>query len=282
MTLLVRDEEDIIAENIAYHLSRGVDHVIVTDNASTDATRDMLLDFQRAGVVTLIDEPGDDFSQAVWVTRMARLAARMGADWVINSDADEIWWPREGDLKTVCAGFPRECGSVTVTRYNMLPVRASKGHPFDDMVFREVCSTNTQGLPLPGKAAHRAVPDVEVEQGNHGVSSPYLGPNIQTDAMSILHFPYRTYAQFERKIANGGAAYAKNARLPEWVGATWRALYRLWLAGGLRAWSEDLVHADDAGVSSLLASGAVVEDRRLAAYMRDLIGSGTSLAVIRS
>jgi len=116
MTLLVRDEQDVIAENIAYHLSRGVDHVIVTDNASTDAARDIVRAFERTGAVTLIDEPGDDYSQAAWVTRMARLAAEMDADWVINSDADEIWWPQGSDLKTEFAAFSRECGSATVKR----------------------------------------------------------------------------------------------------------------------------------------------------------------------
>jgi hypothetical protein len=38
LTLLVRDEEDVIATNIAYHLSRGVDHIIVSDNCSLDGT----------------------------------------------------------------------------------------------------------------------------------------------------------------------------------------------------------------------------------------------------
>jgi len=38
MTLLVRDEEDIIQENIEYHLARGIDFIIATDNLSVDST----------------------------------------------------------------------------------------------------------------------------------------------------------------------------------------------------------------------------------------------------
>ena len=38
MTLLVRDEQDIVRENLDFHLAQGVDQVIVTDNGSEDAT----------------------------------------------------------------------------------------------------------------------------------------------------------------------------------------------------------------------------------------------------
>ena len=36
MTLLLRDEEDIVRENLDFHLAQGVDRVIVTDNGSED------------------------------------------------------------------------------------------------------------------------------------------------------------------------------------------------------------------------------------------------------
>lgn len=96
MTLLVRDEQDILEANLRYHLEKGIDHFIVTDNRSEDATPDILRAHESAGHLTYISEQGDDYSQSRWVTRMARLAAtEYDADWVINNDADEFWWPEE-------------------------------------------------------------------------------------------------------------------------------------------------------------------------------------------
>ena len=75
MTLLVRDEADIVDAQIAYHLHAGVDFVVATDNRSEDATTEILERYARDGVLHLIREPGDDLRQSEWVTRMARLAA---------------------------------------------------------------------------------------------------------------------------------------------------------------------------------------------------------------
>lgn len=278
MTLLVRDNEDVIASNIAYHLSRGVDHVIITDNGSVDATRTIAEDFASTGKVTLIDEPGDDYNQSAWVTRMARTAAEMGADWVINNDADEMWWPLEGDLKAALERVPAGHGSVMVERSNMLPVRVLDGHPFDRMVFRDLKSKNGLGHPLPGKAAHRAATDVVVQVGNHSVSSHTLGPPVETCAITIFHFPYRSYAQFERKIAAGGAALARNTVFPHAIGDVWRKQYERLQAGTLKEWYDALPHAGDPGLKERIARGEIIEDTRLAHYLRETVFRRTSVS----
>ena len=69
--------------------------------------------YERDGALTLLRERGDTLEQAAWVTRMARLAAtEHGADWVVNCDADELWWPRSGTVHDVLAAVPPRFGAV--------------------------------------------------------------------------------------------------------------------------------------------------------------------------
>jgi len=100
MTLLVRDEKDIIQKNIEFHLSKGVDFIIATDNGSIDGTRDILLEYQKRGVLELIDEEEQNYAQAEWVNRMGKIAyEKYGADIIFHCDADEFWLPKSGNLK---------------------------------------------------------------------------------------------------------------------------------------------------------------------------------------
>ena len=113
MTLLVRDEADIVDEQIAFHLDAGVDFVVATDNRSQDGTTEILERYASEGDLHLIREPGEDLRQSEWVTRMARLAAtEFGADWVLNTDADEFWWPQGAGLADVLAVVPERYGVV--------------------------------------------------------------------------------------------------------------------------------------------------------------------------
>ncbi len=108
MTLVVRDEVDLVGDWLRYHLARGIDQVIVTDHRSVDGTSEVLAEHARDGRVRVIREEAPDMRQAEWVTRMARLAAtEHGADWVINSDADEFWWPRDGGAHELLGAVPR-------------------------------------------------------------------------------------------------------------------------------------------------------------------------------
>ena len=122
MTLLVRDEADIVDAQIAYHLGAGVDFVVATDNRSEDETTEILERYARDGVLHLIREPGDDLRQSEWVTRMARLAATdFGADWIVNADADEFWLARGATLKELFAAVPSRFGAVRGAWRNFVP-----------------------------------------------------------------------------------------------------------------------------------------------------------------
>jgi glycosyltransferase involved in cell wall biosynthesis len=271
MTLLVRDEQDIIAEHLDYHLAQGVDEVIVTDNGSEDATLDILREYESRGVARIILEPSDDYSQGKWVTRMARMAAsELGADWVINSDADEFWWPRSGTLASTFEGLGAEVGVVVARRTNFVPQPEDTRAFWDRMTVRERESLNPVGKPLPPKLAHRAHPEIEVVQGNHRVRGPDLGERLDDDTVEILHFPMRSYAQFENKIVKGGQAYARNRELPEKVGRTWRRLYEVWQRGELPDHYAESIVSDS-------SRDDLVEDTRLRDYLRALrLGAAAS------
>jgi hypothetical protein len=267
MTLLVRDEEDIVESNLEFHYAQGVDFVVATDNGSVDRTPAILEQYARRGRLRLVHEPDDTYAQARWVTRMARMAATdHGADWVINNDADEFWWPQHGDLRSTLAAVPRRYGVVRAPRVNFLPVDDEAGPFHRRMVVREQSSLNSLGQPLPPKACHRARARVTVAQGNHTVRGWRLRPLPGAPPITILHFPLRAYAQFENKIAKGGAAYERNREVPPGQGRTWRELYRAYRDGRLLDhYRGQVLQPGDAKRG--LAQGRLVEDRRLQRFL---------------
>jgi len=57
MTLKVRDEADIIEDNLRFHRAMGVDFFVVTDNGSVDGTSEILDRYVSAGLAHVIQEP---------------------------------------------------------------------------------------------------------------------------------------------------------------------------------------------------------------------------------
>ena len=267
VTLLVRDEEDVIDDVIRFHLAQGAAFVIVTDNGSVDRTPAIVDEWVRLGRARLLHEPGDDYDQRRWVTAMARLAATdYGADWVLNADADELWWPLAADLPSTLDAVPAAFGQIACPRVDFPPTRPrgalATGSAFREAVAREVSSRNALGAPLPPKVVHRADPEVEVEQGNHAVRGPRIGPMLPGPSpITILHHPVRSWEQFERKIVAGGRAYERNTQVGADVGATWRSLYAEWEAGTLTDRYDELVLGDDAARAGVRAGRLVVDHR---------------------
>ena len=272
LTVLARDEVDVIDAQIAFHLNAGVDFVIATDNNSRDGTTEILEAYERDGVLHLIREPAEGLRQGEWVTRMARLAAREhGADWVINTDADEFWWPRGGCLKEVLAAVPDTYGVVQAFWRSFVP------RPDDGSFFAERMTVRlSQHAPINDptsfyrpvvKVAHRADPQVNVARGNHALAESPLRTLTTWHPIEVLHFPLRSRSQWMRKVELQGEAFTKHI---ERSGTGYHLKGYDALQNGRIEQQHDSLVVDDEAVARGVGQGTLVVDTRLRDALRSL------------
>lgn len=257
MTLLVRDEADIVGANIRHHLAGGVDFIVATDNGSTDGTIEILESFERAGVLHLRHDADDTFDQARLTTEMAHIARdRFASDWVLSNDADEFW---VGPLRETIERTPANL--LFCRRANRVAPResawsfASARH----LVVRPDDGAATELLrPIPPKVLVRAGDLIGLTQGCHNAEMRDARPAPAREIL-IRHFAVRGRDHFHRKATTGGAAYARNPTLDPRLGAHWRRWHRAIQAGRLDdEYARVVPSADELAEAS--AVGTVAED----------------------
>jgi glycosyltransferase involved in cell wall biosynthesis len=198
---MCKDEADIIAYTLAHLEAQGVDRFIVLDNGSTDGTREILEQFS----CEIVDDPEPGYYQD---RKMTALARRVTEGWVLPFDADELWYSPAG---ATLAQHLNELhpGTVIVSapEYKHWPTpwdMPGDPNPFTRMVWREETPHSLH------KVCFQARPDVFLHMGNHHVSFGSYNPDKPADAVPVLelrHFPYRSFAQFARKVRQGRQAY---------------------------------------------------------------------------
>jgi hypothetical protein len=268
MTLLARDEADIVDAQINFHLNAGVDFVIATDNLSQDGTTEILESYAKAGQLHLIREDSEYLQQAEWITRMGRVAAaEFGADWILHSDADEFWWPRGDGLKEVLASIPSRYGIVGALLRHFVP-RPDGGSSFAErMIVRMSTSApinDPRSLFRPNlKIIHRADPNVNVAIGAQRLIDSTLVPLRGWYPIEFFHFPVRSIEQCERKYAHQQTGPGQT---PSPYYDQVRALIE---DGRLEELYESLV-VDDDGLERGLEEGSLAIDTRLRDALRAL------------
>jgi glycosyl transferase family 2 len=279
MVYKVRDEADIIEDNLRFHLAQGVDFFVVVDTGSVDGTIEILERYERAGVLRLERTIGGIHDmKSGGEESVTRLAAEMGADWIVHNDADEFWWPAEGDLKQSFESVPDEFGMVLAPRTEFV-VRPGDGPFAERMTVRET------RFRRPAKSAHRPSERISL-RGPHPVEiwtgdSAYRGlvgkPVLRTEAehreddpmelvitptfpVGVLHFPFRTFEQYRRRveIARDNGQLERNE--------AGQAVRRAYEENRLEEVYERLVLADDA-VAKGVGEGWLTEQTSFRDYL---------------
>jgi len=221
---MFRDEADVAATVIRHLFAEGVDRMIVADNRSTDGTSDILADLADDLPLEVVDDPEVGYYQAAKMTKLARRACDLGADWVLPFDADEVWYAPAGTVADALADTPHEI--VMAGGFDHI-VRSPGDGPFSPW--------RRQRQQQLAKVAFRAHPSATLHMGNHGVERPgrsIVGP------LEFRHFQYRSEDQMIRKLRNGREAYEASDVHPN-HGTHWRE-------GGAK--SDDELACDWAGL----------------------------------
>ncbi len=263
MTLLVKNEADVLEQNILFHKAMGVDGFIITDNASTDSTPAIIEKYVRRGwVLESIHEPASGYEQKRWVDRMVWMAkTRYRADWVINADADEFWFPATGNLKS----------EPSVTHANVLAAEVrnvcpEEGKPYQEWTctIREVPDLQEYGLSPYSifsrhykKVMHRTDGYLQISMGNHKVTM--LPHRERRSGIVVYHYPMRGREHFMHKMINGGKQLETHRG--KHGGRHWRYFYALYQEGRLSEEYDRVVGLNCR--QRLLRDGYIVRDNRL-------------------
>jgi glycosyltransferase involved in cell wall biosynthesis len=227
----VRDEADIIKQMLQFHLERGVDFAVVLDNGSVDGTRDILASLHPE--VMVLDDLTHTNDHAGWGNRMVGEATGHGAGWILACDADEFWYPRDGNYRAEMTG---EVNVLTSRWNNFVPQFGRRWQEFNSV--GDMANVYTSGVP---KVAFSTADFKEITQGFHSV---HLNRQRELGSanLALYHYPVRSYEQFERKVINAGSSYARNPAAQQnsqmgWHVRTW---YERYLDGSLLQVYNDL------------------------------------------
>lgn len=244
---------DIVRLFLDYSRALGFDRILVMDFDSTDGTADLLR-----------SEPYRDFVEA---TTFPGLAGLDSSGLLLEkakrcSDVDSLCLFCDPDEFLVLPpGFGWQEWSqamgpaVVVPRFNVTGCRAAavsapglvtplgslnlrierrvRRNPLVDM-YQDELTPPWIYSDIPGKVFVRPERTLAITDGDHGAILADAVPRKAPDGMYLLHFPIRSYQEFEAKVRLNAIDFEANQHLPQGYGWQCRRWVRLANQGRLR------------------------------------------------
>lgn len=214
LTLVCKNEDSIIEENIKFHKAMGVDNVIVLNHNSTDNTLKILERLKEEGFVDeIITKTCPQHEHNIWVQEMVTLAReKYKAAWVINADADEYYFSKSLNLKNSIQAandanvikcyltdlYPDDRDDFLscpyfITRLFYQYELGMLNFENADNIVKEFTYTKTP------KVINKTEGIKKMYAGNHAIDMENQ-KEIETSDITLYHFNIRNYKQFETRI----------------------------------------------------------------------------------
>jgi hypothetical protein len=211
---IVRNEADLLALNVRYHLDQGVSQFLFLDNGSTDGTVEILEQLASWAPVEWRSHSGP-FHQQELVTQLALEAYARGAQWILPLDADEFWHAPgatvasvlersgEGALRAQVVNFIQHRDEGETGARALLSMTRRVARPVGDP---ETIESLVESQAI-GYIEHRympkwlvrATPEMTIAWGNHYVRG-VREPALDTDEVVVLHAPLRSRSSLVQKV----------------------------------------------------------------------------------
>jgi hypothetical protein len=239
-TTMIKDEEDIVFVNLAWHYSLGFRKFVLVDNASADQTRAEIERFAGAfkdAVVIVIDDPILGYFQAEFMTAAFRVACSVWPEvkWVFLIDGDEFLCLERG-LGDILAEVPESVVALHVPKSQYKATE--EFNSLDSSLPFYLRLTRRERIShVSTKIVVRSYPFLEISQGNHWAN--FRGEIVKACAGGLslgLHyreFILRSLEHTKKKVVNGGKAIAAAEALGKDPGGPhWKAWYEIYLRDG--------------------------------------------------
>lgn len=244
--LMVKDEAEIIGQNLAHHYALGFRRFFILDNASTDLTATIIADFRArhpdTGVFCAFDYVVGHY-QAVKMKAMAGFMQTylqyetVQPEWLFFVDADEfITCAEPGTEARFAALLDDPACSLLVFHWAQCasPSVLETLEPGRDVFEAFPLVWPRMKVPVT-KVAYRLNHGLEPIQGNHSVDS-FQGRLSEVAVMAelgvyLFHFPMRTVEQLRKKVLNADRALSATVDRDGLSGTAthWRT-YHQWYA----------------------------------------------------
>lgn len=287
MTLVVKDEEDIIESNIRFHKAMGVDGFIVTSHNSTDRTNEILEKLKQEGIVLEIFYKTDlEHKHHIWVEDMIKTAKRKyKAVWVINADADEFYFSKDLNLKKSILRYKK-------TNVNVLKVDSTFLYPDgrEDylncpyFVTRPFMEYQLEMLDIKQKeefklftgaycpkVIHKIKGFKRILDGNHGVK---MRNKVEVFPLEIVlyHFYIRNYKGYEKKVKRWENSVFL---MPEGIGEDMKSIVKTYQNGELKQ-NYDSKYNENMR-KFLIEQGVVTIDKSVSNFLQLIESRGRAL-----